>query len=66
MPNLCWNIRRASAHKVDVHITNLDSVVRAELSVKFAESGVPGAVGKYVQLVKFKNKVAPNFPVTNY
>lgn len=66
MPNRRWNIPRASAREVDLLITNLDSVVRAELSVKFAESGVPGAVGKYVLLVKFKNKVAPNFPVTNY
>lgn len=66
MPDLCWNIRRTSAHEVDGHITNLDDVVRAELSVEFAESGVPGAAGKYVELVKFKNKLVPNFLVTNY
>lgn len=52
--------------EVDLHITNLVSVVRAELLVNFGESGVPGAPGKYVQLVKFKNKVVPNFPITYY
>lgn len=62
MPNLCWNIRRASAREVDGHITNLYDVVRAELSVEFAKSAVPGAAGKYAQLGKFKNKLVFNSP----